>query len=662
MRVSSCVAWHVGRHGCGSFKNQQGQTVDGPLVEGDRQPRVPLVPKPSTDAVASAVRHCRGLGLRTELGSAYETFLVAHRMERTNRKPTTSNADATVVELFGLLPDQPDHGRIYLFRDMWGPLKGAGRSSVWNVSTRAPTVTSTLFNEYQRPARSGGQGVIANDIRGGLRSNSAQLLRAVVTQRPSWRALAAVLLRNRNLSDEEAARLALRDYLGSIDIDGAVIPLPEADLDEICTDEVLAVPLLATTADAEFDPAVLPDDLLPDVVEPAMTSESVAGTSFDIVGDVVVDSRIERMLETAVRTYRAVLLVGPPGSGKNTLIKRLLAKAQQNPALLGLSQAPKQPLTRTPDESWTSFELVGGQAPVGDGLRYTSGAVLDAIQADRWLLLDETNRGDMDKIFGALLTWLSMDPVDLGTLRPASTTRITLGWNTEIAASTVEPAEGFDAGPGTPEVAFRAGRDWRLLGTYNPQDAQRVFRFGVALSRRFAIVPVPPLTPPQFQVLLEQVGDAQVPPIPELLLTRVAGLYAAHHSSPAAQLGPAVFLRMIEYVMSALASLAPGLPGKAELGQQDTQLSFEQQDLSFEQEEADRVAEIADTSVGTNSPDQTLLDELMAEAYLVRVGKYLATYDNDTLGQLGQAIASQTPTALSGTQWSWVVEHRAYVG
>ena len=47
-----------------------------------------------------------------------------------------------------------------------------------------------------------------------------------------------------------------------------------------------------------------------------------------------------------------------------------------------------------------------------------------------------------------------------------------------------------------PSLEYAAGSEWRVLGTYNAVDAQRVFRMGQALSRRFKHVPVPPVSVP----------------------------------------------------------------------------------------------------------------------------------------------------------------------
>ncbi len=64
--------------------------------------------------------------------------------------------------------------------------------------------------------------------------------------------------------------------------------------------------------------------------------------------------------------------------------------------------------------------------------------------------------------------------------------RVVLGW-AEGGTSSVDNMEGLDASEPTGEsVQYLAGDQWRLLGTYNAVDAQRVFRSGQALGRRFA--------------------------------------------------------------------------------------------------------------------------------------------------------------------------------
>lgn len=302
------------------------------------------------------------------------------------------------------------------------------------------------------------------------------------------------------------------------------------------------------------------------------------------------------MLRRAVASYPAVLLVGPPGTGKGTLLLWLFSEIRSDPAAFGMEAGPDPaPMWRTPDESWTAYELVGGLAPEANGeLSWTAGALPNAIAENRWLVLDETNRADMDKIMGPLLTWLSGQEVEVGRTLAHGGQPVQIGWGTDRASTVTEGDQR----------RFLAGVDWRLLGTYNPQDAQLVFRFGVALARRFAQVPVPAIDRGQFETLLE----SQHPGLPVDAATAIADLYEAHLDADETTLGPAVFLRLAQYLV-----------------------------------EGDDLAKV------------------LAEAYLVNVGKYLATYDDATFESLRNRVVDERGT-LMPDEWAWLAEQRDTLG
>lgn len=276
------------------------------------------------------------------------------------------------------------------------------------------------------------------------------------------------------------------------------------------------------------------------------------------VVNVVLDERTRRLIETAIRAYPAVIFVGAPGTGKGAIIQHLVARVHNAPSDYGFAERAgaswPNPVKRTPDESTSVSDMIGGLTPDTNGtLRWGPGYVLDALRHDRWLILDELNRADLDKILGPLLSWLAGETVEIGTLTPApDSPRILISWDPESAESYVEPEEGLDVALNTKdrpsEVVFYAGRDFRLLGTYNPQDAHRVFTLGQALGRRLRQIPIPPLSPVDTNAML----TARYPDLAAVVTNRIVSLYAAHQSHGKTRLGPALFLEMPKYVRAGL--------------------------------------------------------------------------------------------------------------
>lgn len=343
-------------------------------------------------------------------------------------------------------------------------------------------------------------------------------------------------------------------------------------------------------------------------------ANSVSGPSL------VMDDRVMRMAKLAIASSSAVIFVGPPGTGKTTIVRELLQEVAYNPAAFGLSRAPREPKWVTPSENWTSIDLVGGEVTDNDGRRrFHLGHVLEAIRQDRWLVLDEANRADMDRIFGGLLTWLSDQKVELGRAAGDLTSPpVTLEWNDRPESHTVR-LELLDANKivTSDPIRFRAGHDWRILGTYNAQDASRVFVFGQALGRRFTRVPVPVIEPSEFRKALAPL----VKDMPAEVAKAMLGLYTAHRRSPITQLGPAIFLHCASYV-------AAGLKLKNLSG-----------------------ATVIKSRSGGSDAQPELVMQLVSEAYLTSAGAWLAGLEPEALSNLGKAVIA---SGFPESEWEWV--------
>ncbi|MCO8254537.1 AAA family ATPase [Haladaptatus sp. AB618] len=191
-------------------------------------------------------------------------------------------------------------------------------------------------------------------------------------------------------------------------------------------------------------------------------------------------SRIRYQINAALNAGKHIIFTGPPGTGKSRIAKEVARVADNEDSVDGYTFT-------TATAEWSSFDTIGGYSPSNsDGeLEFDPRLFLQCFRDEddtvrnRWLIIDELNRANIDKALGPLFSVLSQDSVDLPFERDS---RVRIDWVESDADDLPTIARDRDRFPVTPA--------WRMIGTMNTFDKTSLYDLSFAFMRRFSFIHV----------------------------------------------------------------------------------------------------------------------------------------------------------------------------
>lgn len=182
--------------------------------------------------------------------------------------------------------------------------------------------------------------------------------------------------------------------------------------------------------------------------------------------------RIQKMITNSLKQGKHIILIGPPGTGKSKLAKQICEK-----------YVDKEYVMTTATSDWTTFDTIGGYMPEENNkLKFQQATILNCFKdvvsnkiQNKWLIIDEINRADIDKAFGCLFSALTGDDINLQYKVDNQFIKLRNQKKEELEIK---------------ENEYIIPKNWRIIATMNSLDKASLYEMSYAFMRRFAFIPV----------------------------------------------------------------------------------------------------------------------------------------------------------------------------
>lgn len=238
--------------------------------------------------------------------------------------------------------------------------------------------------------------------------------------------------------------------------------------------------------------------------------------------DFSIKNREINRLCASLNAGKHIILDGTPGTGKTEIALKFSNATQENNFTNGY-------VLTTATSDWSTFDTIGGLMPNEKGeLFFHQGKFLEAIEENKWLIIDEINRADIDKAFGQLFTVLSGQNVELPYKENGKSIKIVRWDRSECKHDKLN-------------ATYYIGNNWRIIGTMNVDDKDSLFDLSYAFMRRFMFIEIDLPEKEDYKKLIKFWASG----LSDDYSVKLEALYKIVEYR---KLGPAIFKDMIEYI------------------------------------------------------------------------------------------------------------------